>query len=226
MQPSTLRSILRSIIYALTRPEVEGAANVPLQGGCILATNHMSRVDVPLLFVVTPRPDLIALVADSYKTNPLFAFMVRVNGSIWIDRDKADFTAVRQAMDYVRKGGILGIAPEGTRSRVGSLIQARTGVAMIADKARLPVVPVAIQGTEDCVTRALLLRHPRLKISFGPPITLPPIDREDREASLQRNTDEIMCRIAVMLAPRYHGYYAGHPRLKELLEEQRSAISD
>ena len=68
---------------------------VPASGACILATNHMSRLDTPLLMVYTPRHDLIALVTDKYKTNPLFSFMVKVTGSVWIDRDRADFAAFR-----------------------------------------------------------------------------------------------------------------------------------
>ena len=219
MKPSTLRSILHSVLHTLTRIERGGLENIPAQGGFILATNHMSRVDVPLLLTETPRPDLIALVADDYKKVPLFAFVVETNGSIWIDRDKADFTALRKAMDHIRDGGVLGIAPEGTRSKVRSLLPAKTGVALLAEKARVPVIPVAITGTEDSVRLALTLRRPRLQLCYGKPFLLPPVDRDDREASLQRNTDEIMCRIAAMMPARYHGYYANHPRLKEILAQ-------
>jgi len=226
MKPSTLRSILRFVIHSLTRPETGGLENLPAEGAFILATNHMSRVDVPLLFTETPRADLIALVADSYKKVPLFAFVVETNGSIWIDRDKADFAAMRKAMEHIRSGGILGIAPEGTRSKVGALLPAKTGVALLAEKARVPVVPVAIIGTENAVRLALTLRRPRLKVCYGKPFLLPPVDRDDREASLQRNTDEIMCRIAAMMPPRYHGYYANHPRLKAILQQGEQEVPD
>ncbi|MCL4560693.1 MAG: 1-acyl-sn-glycerol-3-phosphate acyltransferase [Chloroflexi bacterium] len=216
MKPETLRVILGFLIQKLTRTEIIGAENVPMQGACILATNHMSRLDVPLLFVVSPRP-VIALVADSYRTNPLFYFLVKTSGSIWIDRAKADFSAVRLGLEHLRKGGMLGIAPEGTRSRVGALLQAKTGTAMLADKAGVPVIPVAISGTEIGMLHLLRLARPRFRVCFGKPLILPPIEREDREGSLQRNTDEIMCRIAALLPEKYHGYYAGHPRLKEIL---------
>ncbi len=217
MQPSTLRKILTWVFNTLTVWETEGAENVPQQGPFILATNHMSRVDVPLLFIATPRTDLVALVADSYKTNPFFAFLVVTTHSIWIDRNKADFTAMRSAMEHVRKGGVLGLAPEGTRSRVKALLPAKSGIALLADKTRVPVIPAAISGTENTFTELFRFRKPHLLIRYGQPIHLPPIERTDREASLERNTEEIMVRIAAMLPEHYHGYYANHPRLKEFV---------
>ncbi len=217
MQPSTLKSILRFLFDRLTIHQATGTENFPPEGPFLLATNHMSRLDLPLLFIDTPRPDLIALVADSYKKTPFFYWIIRTSGSIWLDRDKADFTAMRAGMDHLRAGGVLGIAPEGTRSRVGALLEAKTGVALLAEKTHVPVIPVAIEGTESAMRQLVSLRRPHLWVHFGAPLTLPPLDRKDREGWLQRCTDEIMCRIAVMLPSRYHGFYANHPRLKELL---------
>jgi 1-acyl-sn-glycerol-3-phosphate acyltransferase len=217
MQISTLNSLLTFAFHALTEVEVSGTENVPREGSAILATNHLSRIDSPLLFVTTPRRDLIALVADSYKTNPFFAFLVKTNGSIWIDREKADFSAIRAALDYLRKNhGLLGIAPEGTRSRVGSLIQAKPGVAMLAEKANVPIIPVAIHGTEDAMVKIRTLRRPKLVVRFGKPFNLPPMERENRDDSLQANADEIMCHIAALLPAHYWGYYRAFPRVQEL----------
>ena len=114
-------------------------------------------------------------------------------------------------------GGMLGIAPEGTRSRTGALIQAKTGTAYLADKAGVPVVPAAIYGSESAMRQLFHLHRPAIHIEFGKPFTLEPVSRSNRDADLQRNTDEIMCRIAAMLPQRYWGVYAGHPRLIELL---------
>jgi 1-acyl-sn-glycerol-3-phosphate acyltransferase len=220
MQPATLRSIMRFLFDRLTVHGATGTELVPPTGAYLLATNHMSRLDLPLLFIDTPRPDLIALVADSYKATPFFHWIIRTSGSIWLDRDKADFSAMRAGMDHLRAGGILGIAPEGTRSRVSSLLEAKSGVALLAEKTHVPVIPVALEGTEDCMSQLRHLQRPRMLVHFGAPIELPPLDRKDREGSLQRNTDEIMCRIAAMLPARYRGFYTDHPRLKELLAEQ------
>lgn len=208
---------MRFLFDALTAHTTRGEERVPPEGGFILATNHMSRLDVPLLFISSPRPDLVALVAENYRRDPFFSFIITTSRSIWIDRDKADFAALRAGMDHLRNGGLLGIAPEGTRSRTGALLQAKTGVALLAEKARVPVIPVAQEGTEHAMRDLALLHRPRVCVHFGAPFTLPPVDRGDRDGSLLRNTDEVMCRIAAMLPERYHGYYAGHPRLKELL---------
>ena len=217
MQRFTMYSILRFLFRNLTRVEVLDAEKVPLDGPCILATNHMSRLDVPLLMITTPRPDLIALVADKYKTNILFSFMVQVTGSIWLDRKKADFTAFRSALDYLRKGGILGIAPEGTRSTVRALLPGKPGAVLLAEKARVPLIPVAITGTEDSMSKLFHLRRPAILVRYGESFSLPPMDRADRDSWMQQATDEIMCRIAVLLPEKYYGAYAGHPRLLELL---------
>jgi 1-acyl-sn-glycerol-3-phosphate acyltransferase len=221
MKPATLRSILRFLFDRLTDHTAVGVENVPREGGFLLATNHMSRLDLPLLFIDTPRPDLIALVADDYKASPFFHWIIRTSGSIYIDRDKADFTAMRAGMDHLRQGKILGIAPEGTRSRVGALLEAKSGAALLAEKMHVPVIPVALEGTETAMHELATLRRPHLWVHFGEPLCLPPLDRRDREGSLLRNTDEIMCRIAAMLPPRYRGFYTDHPRLKELLAGER-----
>jgi 1-acyl-sn-glycerol-3-phosphate acyltransferase len=89
----------------------------------------------------------------------------------------------------------------------------------LADRARVPVIPVGLAGTEDSIQKLLTLRKPRLFANYGEPFMPPPIDRADREGSLQRNTDEIMCRIAALLPPQYRGFYANYPRVKELTKE-------
>lgn len=220
MDRTVVTNLIRFLVRVLTRTTVVGAENIPPQGtACLLTTNHMSRLDTPFLLVSTPRTDIIALVADKYKTNKFFAFLVKVTGSIWIDRDKADFAAFRLANEHLRKGGILGIAPEGTRSTTGELIEGKAGSVFLVEKARVPVVPVAITGSENAVREMLRLRRPRITVCFGAPYLLAPIDRDNREASLQAGTDEIMCRIAALLPEKYRGFYRDHPRLKELEEQ-------
>jgi 1-acyl-sn-glycerol-3-phosphate acyltransferase len=226
VKPSTVHSIISFLYRHLTRVQVEGRENIPAQGACLLATNHMSRLDVPLLFIATPRLDLVALIADKYKMNLGISFLVRATGSIWLDREKADFTAFRAALEVLRKGWVLGIAPEGTRSTVRALLPAKTGIAFLAEKAGVPVVPAAICGTETSMNQILHLKRPVLRVRYGEAFQLPPIERQDREASLQRNTHEIMCRIAAMLPPRYWGHYAGHPRLAELLRSNPHEVEN
>jgi 1-acyl-sn-glycerol-3-phosphate acyltransferase len=122
----------------------------------------------------------------------------------------------------MEKNNILVIAPEGTRSRAGSLIEAKSGVSYLAAKLNRPIVPVAITGTEDKVVFGNLkrLRRSHFTVTAGPAFTLPPLPRENRDEALKRYTDEIMCHIAALLPEKYWGVYADHPRLKELLAAQ------
>ena len=217
MNRRQLHSIARLIFKWLFRVTVTGTENLPPCGGYLLAVNHLSRLDPPLIFAMIDRHDVTALVADKYQKYPFFRWIIEIVDGIWINRGEADLSALRQARDFLRGGGVLGIAPEGTRSHTGALIRAKTGTAYLADKSGVPVIPVAIGGTDGAIWRALLLQRPRIHVQIGAAVHLLPIERAGREATLQRNTDEIMCRIAAMLPERYRGVYADHPRLKELL---------
>jgi 1-acyl-sn-glycerol-3-phosphate acyltransferase len=217
MNRRRLRSIARLLFKLLFRVTFAGTEALPSSGGYLLAVNHLSRLDPALIFALLDRHDLTALVAEKYQKHPFFRWIVRTVNGIWINRGKADMHALRQARDFLRGGGVLGIAPEGTRSHTGALIHGKTGTAYLADKAGVPVIPVAISGTDGAIWRALLLQRPHIHVQIGPPVDLHPIGRDGREATLQRNTDETMCRIAAMLPERYRGVYTDHPRLKELL---------
>ena len=209
------------LIRLLARVDVIGADNVPPQGGYILAINHMSILDPVLIFIYVRRKDLIALIAKKHQKNPLIHWLVDSVGSIWLNRDDPDAHAIRFSRDYLQQGGLLGIAPEGTRSPSGALIPAKTGVAYLADVAQVPIIPIAITGTRNGVKRALTFQWPRFTIRFGCPFSLPPVNRQSRETDLKHNTDEIMCRIAAMLPAELHGAYANYPRIKELLESEK-----
>jgi 1-acyl-sn-glycerol-3-phosphate acyltransferase len=217
MNRTQLRSILKAIFYTVAKIEFCGTQHLPQEGGLIIATNHMSRADTLLLFLNPARKDITALVADKYKKYPIFKWILNVGGIIWLDRDKADFGAFRLAADVLKTGVALGIAPEGTRSQTGELQEGKPGTVLLALKANVPIVPVAIAGTEVFFRRMFTLRRPQIKITFGPAFSLPPLDRANRDESLKKMTDEIMARIAILLPPKYWGYYKDHPRLQEML---------
>ncbi|HLO30818.1 MAG TPA: 1-acyl-sn-glycerol-3-phosphate acyltransferase, partial [Anaerolineales bacterium] len=116
---------------------------------------------------------------------------------------------------------LLVIAPEGTRSKTEALQDGKMGVAFLASKSGYPVLPVAVTGTEDRVIVENLKHFRRSKITATAAdllyIQIAP--GKGREAALRRATDEIMCQIAARLPVKYHGVYANHPRLKELLKD-------
>ncbi|MGA9396662.1 MAG: lysophospholipid acyltransferase family protein [Anaerolineaceae bacterium] len=219
MDRQKLLNIINFLYHTLTRTEFYGLENVPPTGGIILATNHMSRVDVPLLFITPNRMDVNALVADKYIKYPFFRIILNAANVIWLDREKADFAALRTAREYIQNGGAIGIAPEGTRSKTGSLIEGKAGTALIAHRAGCPIIPVAITGTESAIKKLFTFRRPKLVVRYGKPFYLPPISQDDRALWLSKCTDEIMCQIAALLPESYHGVYKDHPRLKVLLKK-------
>ena len=220
MKSHRLRSIIAFLMKRLTRTEFIGVENIPPEGGVLMACNHMSRMDIPVLFLTPNRPEMTALVTTKYLKHPLLRWFIVTAEGIWLDRDTADFSAFRQAVEALRKGKALGIAPEGTRSQNAKLIEGKPGTALLALRTGVPIIPVAIVGTEDAVSKMLHLKRPHITAEYGQPIFPPKLDRGDREGQLQTLTDEVMCHIAAMMPQKYHGFYAEHPRLKELLAEQ------
>jgi len=218
MKRETLQNFVHFVLKNFSHTQYLGLENVPTSGGVILATNHLSRLDIPILFDIPTRRDITALVADKYKTYPFFRWFCLTAGGIWLDRDKADFAAFRQAAEALAQGRSLGIAPEGTRSD-GELLEGKAGTVLLALKAGVPVIPVAIYGSEQAVADWKHFRKPRMTCSFGKPLNFAPLDRENRDAGLAAYTTEMMCQIAVMLPEKYRGFYARHPRLLELLAQ-------
>jgi len=217
MKRTTLQSIVRFLFTSLAQIEFSGVEYVPAQGGIIVTTNHMSQLDTATLFLNPVRPDITALITTKYQKYLFQRWFVKTGGGIWIDREKADFSAFRAAIDVLKKGQAVGIAPEGTRSETAQLLEGKPGAVLLAVKAGVPVVPVGIYGSENAFREIRSLRRPHIHACFGPAYTLPALDRENRDSALQWATDEVMCRIAAVLPKQYWGFYANHPRLKELL---------
>lgn len=217
MSKETLTAILRFLFKIFVRLEFEGTENIPLSGGVLVTTNHLSQLDTPVLMLNPVRPDITALVTDKYKNQLFTRWFAETAHGIWIDRTRADFAAFRTAIEALRSGQAVGIAPEGTRSKTGGLIEGKSGTVLLAIKAGMPIVPVAVTGTQNGFVKIFTLQRPHFKARFGPAYHLPPMDRDNRDAYMQQATDEIMCRIALELPEEYRGVYADHPRLKELL---------
>jgi 1-acyl-sn-glycerol-3-phosphate acyltransferase len=209
---------MRLVVRLVADVEVHGRERVPEQGSFVIATNHLGLLDAPMAYLALDRWDIFIPVAEKWERNPLLKFLGRQLNFIFIDRFNPDLKAMRKIIGLMEQGHVLIIAPEGTRSRVGSMIEGRPGVSYLAAKLDRPILPVAIYGTEDrnVIENLKRLRRTKIVVQAGQLFNLPPLPRSDRDTALRRFTDEIMCRIAVMLPERYRGVYAGHPRLKEL----------
>src|SRR5215216_2683466 len=219
MNYKTLRSIVRFFMRIITDIEVQGVDKLP-KGNFIAAANHLGRLDTATLLCIIDREDIIMPVAEKYKNHPLFGAIGRAVNAIWLNRFEADYPALRQILDRMKSGGMLVIAPEGTRSKTEALQQGKMGVAFLAAKSGYPVLPVAVTGTEDreVVENLKHFRRSKIVVKAGELFHVETSRGKGREQAMREATDEIMCRIAALLPESYRGVYANHPRLKELLK--------
>lgn len=191
--------------------------------GALVVTNHISRLDMVFLMVATERKDLMGLVASNYRKVPVLGAIVKKLGAIWVNRGEGDFTAIREVSEYIEKGWIVGLAPEGKRSKSGKMIEAKPGIALMAMKTGAPIIPVGLTGTADMGEAFKKLRKMDVSIQFGELFFIPErYEDEHNRDYVQRATDEIMCRIAMLIPEENRGFYADHPRLKTLLAEAKS----
>ncbi len=223
-----VRWLVRLLINIVARVDIKGYENLPKEGNFVLATNHLGIIDAPIAFYALDYWDMFVLIGEKWEKVALFRWLGKYFNFIFIDRFNPDIKALRKVISLMEKNNILVIAPEGTRSRVGSLIEAKPGVSYLATKLNRPIVPVAITGTEDKALFGNLkrLRRAHITVTAGPAFMLPSLPRQNRDEALKQYTDEIMCRIAGLLPEKYRGVYTNHPRLKELLQSGYSINSN
>ncbi|MGE5378966.1 MAG: lysophospholipid acyltransferase family protein [Bacteroidota bacterium] len=219
---NVIRWLVRLLFDIVARVEPKGYEYLPKQGSFVIATNHLGILDAPAAFYALDRWDMFVLVGEKWGKVAILRWLGKYLNFIFIDRFNPDIKTLRKVISLMEHDNILVIAPEGTRSRVGSLIEARPGVSYLASKLNRPILPVAITGTEDEVVFGNLkkLRRAHITLTAGPTFMLPPLPRENRDQALSQYTDEIMCHIAALLPEKYRGVYADHPRLKELLSQR------
>ncbi|RME39359.1 MAG: 1-acyl-sn-glycerol-3-phosphate acyltransferase [Thermoflexia bacterium] len=210
-----LRKLVRLLFPLLVRVKLQGQENFPPSGPYILATNHLSVFDLPLLLMVCPHT-VRAFAASKHRRNPFYALLLTAAGSIWVRRGEIDREALQGAFEVFRRGEVLGIAPEGARARrIYALQPGKTGAAYIATRADVPIVPVGLTGTEKIKQNLPRLRRTDVTVTIGEPFRLPESGRV-RGPKLDEYTDLIMRRIAALLPPEYRGVY------RDVLEKEES----
>lgn len=218
MAQKIFRFFVRLLFPFFAKIEISGYEYLPKTGGFVIASNHLGRLDPAMLYYAMDYGDFALPVAEKYKHHRIFGPLGRWMNVIWLDRFNPDFSAIREVIQRMKSGSVLVIAPEGTRSKTEALQEGKPGVAFLASKAGVPILPVAMIGTEDRIIADNLkhFRRSHIIIKAGPAFELK-IDRsQGREEGLRQATDEIMCRIGALLPEKYRGVYADHPRLKEL----------
>ena len=216
-----IRFLIRILLKLIARFEIRGKENAPLTGGMVIASNHIGILDIIMVYFAIDRTDLFILVAEKWEKIGWIKWLGKQLNFLFVDRYNPDLKALRKMIALMEEGKCLVIAPEGTRSRVGALNEGKPGVAYLAARSGFPIIPVAITGTEDEVVLANVkhFRKSYITLTGGKQFSIPPLPKTDRDVTLQKYTDEIMCQIAALLPERYRGVYAEHPRLKELLAQ-------
>lgn len=219
-----IRFLIRILLNVIARIEIRGRENAPLTGGMILAANHIGILDIVMVFYAIDRTDLFIPVAEKFERIGWIRWLGKHFNFIFVDRFNPDLKAIRKMIGLMEAGKCLIIAPEGTRSPTGSLIDGKPGVAFLAARSGFPITPVGITGTEDKVILGNVKRFKKSTVTLtgGKPFVIPPLAKENRDAALQQATDEVMCRIAALLPEKYRGVYAGYERVRELLERLSS----
>ncbi len=224
MERKRVMKLLHFLADRLIDLKVTGGENIQDGKAYVVATSHISRLDTPFLMLSTHRQDIIAMVAREYQKAPFFGWFLDKLGVIWISRDGYDLGAFREASRSLKKRWIVGLAPEGTRSKTQQLLEGKPGAALLAIRNQVEVIPTAVLGSTEVIQSLLRLRKAKVEVRFGKPFLLPQVgDERTNKARLQQATDEIMCRIALLLPEDRRGFYADHPRLIELEAEQIAA---
>jgi 1-acyl-sn-glycerol-3-phosphate acyltransferase len=215
------RNMISLGVRLTTRLQIVGYENTRGIEKGIFVGNHIGRLDGVLVYYLARHLEVILLVAEKYEKVAILRWFVNQLDGIFVDRFNADFTVLREVLRRLKKGGVLAISPEGTRSPNGALQTGWPGASFLALKSGLPVVPVGFTGCEDTIFFPNLrkLRRTPINIRVGKPFYIRPVPGMDREAEIQLHTAEVMCQIAALLPPSYRGVYADHPRLLELLAE-------
>lgn len=168
------RAVIAPLIKALFNVHVVGAERIPRSGGVIISANHRSFFDTPLLMATAPRP-VTFLGKAEYMDSALTKFLFPAMGMVPIRRDvkKASVAALETAAGLLNDGEMVGIYPEGTRSRDGLLHRGKTGVAQLALMTGAPIVPVGLIGTQHAQPIGARFPAPfrgRIRVEFGHPV--------------------------------------------------------
>ncbi|MEU3049720.1 MULTISPECIES: lysophospholipid acyltransferase family protein [unclassified Streptomyces] len=220
--------LLGPLLRLLFRPRIEGLEHVPDEGAAIVAGNHLSFSDHFLMPAILARR-ITFLAKAEYFTGPglkgrLTAAFFRSAGQIPVDRSgkEAGRAAIREGLGVLSRGELLGIYPEGTRSHDGRLYKGKVGVAVMALRAGVPVVPCAMVGTFEIQPPGQVLpRIKRVTVRFGEPLDFSRYaGMENEKAVVRAVTDEIMYAILRLSGQEYVDRYAAEVKAEEQ-ERQR-----
>ncbi len=204
------KAVFRGIFHVLGRVKVTGQENIPYGKPYVVAMNHVSIFDPPLIGAFWPEQLEIIGAADVFD-KPGQGQVLKIYGVIPVHRGDYDRALLTKIVRIIKSGFPLLIAPEGGRSHVPAMRRAKSGIAYMVEQTGVPVVPVGLVGTtEDFWQRAKRGERPQLEMRIGKPITLPEITVKgnERHEARQQNADLVMRHLAGLLPEEYRGVYA------------------
>lgn len=211
-------ALARACLKAFARWEVIGSGAMPPRGRLIVIANHQSNADPPVLVASLPRR-IYFLGKEGLFSNPVAARLLRAWGVHPAARNGQDTKSLRWLIRRVEEERVVGIFPEGTRSRNG-MTKPNRGLAYLALRTGSSILPVGITGTENIQSfMRILFPFCRLRVRIGEPFRLPPIDGKVSDAVLESLTDMAMQRVAALLPEEYRGAYGSG---EQALDRQRS----
>jgi 1-acyl-sn-glycerol-3-phosphate acyltransferase len=196
---------LTGLICRIDDKELEG---VPQKGPLIIYTNHVNILEIPIVYTrLQPRPVRGMLLAERWNI-PVVSWGLDVTRTIPLHRGEADLPAMRQGLEALKKGEVLIIAPEGTRSHDGKLQSAHPGVVVLALHSGAPLLPVGFYGAENYATNLRSLRRTDFHLRVGTQFHLDTHGEKVTHEVRQAMVEEMMHQLALIMPPEYRGYYA------------------
>jgi 1-acyl-sn-glycerol-3-phosphate acyltransferase len=204
-----LSRICKPVFNILFSWKVEGGENIPSTGPLVLIANHVNLSDPFFLMFGFPRC-INFMAKEELFRSPFLRPWLRWAGSVPISRrgkvsDKQKM--LRSSTDVLERGLILGMFPEGGRSRDGKLRKGKPGSAVIALKTNVPILPVGIAGTDKIEGASWLWKRPHIVVNIGKPFKLPPNNGKITKSQMELLTTQLMKEIAALLPPEYQGIY-------------------
>jgi 1-acyl-sn-glycerol-3-phosphate acyltransferase len=196
---------LRVVLTVLTRWRVKGREKIPTEGGLIVVSNHLSNADPPILASGIARRRIRFMAKIELFKYP-FGIVPRLYGAFPVRRFEADMGALMNAERMLKRGEVIGMFPEGTRSKTGKIGKPHQGTAIIALRSGATLLPCAIYGTQRLGNPLNVLRYLKMGVNIGDPIQVEQVKRPTEE-QVNNLTERLFAAIVAQLPPDYRGSY-------------------
>ncbi|MGI8484392.1 MAG: lysophospholipid acyltransferase family protein [Thermomicrobiales bacterium] len=210
----SIRTVLLGLLRLLIGLKINGLENIPKSGGVLIVANHLHNADPVAIAVACTRPIHYMGKRELFEV-PVIRSIIRFGGTFPIDRGHPDRWAIRRSEETLKQGIVLGMFPEGTRSKTGAMKEALAGAGLIGLRSNSPILPVAVMGTERLpfngkrpLGRAKGFRG--ATVIFGEPFDLPR-EVDGKRLSADDASALMMHRIAELLPSQYRGAYGDPP---------------